>query len=96
MRLVNYILLSVIGFLGLVFATLNAHPVHLKYYIGVKDIPLSVIVLISVIIGIMLGWLVSLRSIFRLKRENKKINARATQAENEVENLRNIPIKDEH
>jgi len=73
MRLLVLLALGFIALLGITFASLNAEPVLFHYYIGVQTLPLSILIIGFFIIGILLGILVSIPSIFRLKMEARRL-----------------------
>lgn len=68
-RLLGFLLLVVIAVIGLSFAVLNADPVPLNYYFGFREIPLSMIIVVSLAIGALLGVLASLGLMVRLRRQ---------------------------
>ncbi len=85
LRLVNILLLITLIVLGLSFAVLNADPVTLNYYFGNKQIPLSMIVVVALATGAVIGVLVSMgillrqkQQTFRLRRQLKQVEKRAT------------------
>jgi putative membrane protein len=81
---------------GVVFAVLNAEPVQLHYYLGSIELPLSLVLVLAMIIGALLGIFASLSFILDLRRSASKLKRSVEVAEKEILNLRNIPIKDEH
>lgn len=96
MRILSYLFLLVIIVLGVSFATLNSGVVTLQYYLGHKTMPLSLLLVSVFIIGCLLGVLVALSIIIKLKLKNYKIRQRLKLAEKEVANLRAIPLQDRH
>jgi lipopolysaccharide assembly protein A len=96
MKYVGYIILIVLILLGITFAVLNSDTVALHYYAGRIEMPLSLCMAMSVAIGILLGILVMLPRLFRLRVRARKLRKRLKVAEQEIENLRAIPIKDTH
>ena len=85
LRLVNMLLLITLIVLGLSFAVLNADPVTLNYYFGNKQIPLSMIVVVALATGAVIGVLVSMgillrqkQQTFRLRRQLKQVEKHAT------------------
>jgi putative membrane protein len=96
MRIILYIILFIIILLGITFAYLNADAVAFNYYFGEKSIPLSLLLVCSLGIGLLLGFLVMGISWIKLKTINLRLNKRLKCATQEVENLRSIPIKDSH
>ena len=85
---------AVIG--GLSFAVLNASPVHLNYYFGSRDVPLSVALVLTLLLGAVLGVVSSFGVVLKLRREIARLRKAVKLAEKEILNLRSIPIKDVH
>jgi putative membrane protein len=81
---------------GIVFAVLNATDVQLNYYLGSIELPLSLVLVLAMIVGAILGILASLSFIIGSRRSATKLKRSVEIAEKEIVNLRNIPIKDDH
>jgi len=96
MRVMTLLLFIVLVFLGVSFATLNADIVKVNYYFGVGNLPVSLLIVGCVGVGLLLGAIFSLSKILRLKAENARLRQRVKMVEKEVENLRAIPLKNEH
>ena len=96
MRIVTYILILLIILLGVTFAGLNAEPVMLNYYVGNAKLPLSLLLVLSLIIGCILSLIASLIVYIRLKTDNHRLRQRLKVVEAELANLRTIPLKDAH
>jgi putative membrane protein len=85
----------VIFFIGITFAFQNKQSVDLNYYLGVHwNAPLSLILVLTLAIGVAIGYLVSLRMVVKARRKLAKARREVKQVEQEVENLRSLPIKD--
>ena len=82
--------------LGVVFSVLNAENVQLNYYLGSVELPLSLVLVLAIIAGAILGIFASLSFIISSRRNAAKLKRSVEVAEKEIMNLRNIPIKDEH
>lgn len=67
MRLVSILILVILAFVGFSFAILNAQSVAVDYYIGSSEIPLSLLLVGTLILGIFIGLIILLPSILRLK-----------------------------
>jgi len=93
-RIVTFALLLLVALLGLSFALMNAEPVQLDYYFGTLKAPLSLVVVIAIIIGAGLGVLASMGIVLGQKRELAKLRKSVKIAEEEVSNLRSLPLKD--
>jgi len=81
---------------GLVFAVLNAEPVQFNYYFDTLSIPLSLSMLVAMIFGAILGIFASASVILRHKREITRLRKAVDMAEKEVNNLRSLPLRDDH
>ena len=95
-RIVTFALLLLVSLLGLTFALMNAEMVRLDYYLGSLQAPLSLVVVIALIVGAGLGVLASMGIVFAQKRELAKLRKSAKIAEEEVSNLRSLPLNDSH
>lgn len=95
-RIFLLILFFVIAVFGISFAVLNADSVQLNYYFGQFLAPLSLVIVISLACGAVLGILASLAAIVQLRHEQARLNKAIKLAEKEVENLRSLPIQGKH
>jgi len=76
--------------LGLSFALLNSEPVTFNYYIGKHDIELSLILVITLIIGALLGVAGSFGVVLKTKRQTFKIKKEMKNSAKELNNLRSL------
>lgn len=95
-KLIYTAIIFVIVILGVVFAVLNAEPVHLNFYFGAKQLPLSLALILATLVGALLGVLASIQLIIKSRREVARMRRAAEIAEKEIANLRAIPIKNPH
>ena len=75
MRIASLIFWIVIGLLIVIFAALNSYTVTLHYYINTINIYFPLLLFISVAIGVLLGILVMLPSLFKERAVNRKLRA---------------------
>ena len=96
MKRVFYLLLAIIVLLlGLGFAYKNSQVVDLSYYFGWHwSSPLSLMLLATFALGVLAGFLASLRMVIRMQRQLVQARKEIHQIEQEVINLRSLPIKD--
>lgn len=96
MKRFSYIVLTIlVFFIGLTFAFQNSQNVDLNYYFGIHvSGPLSLMIILAMAIGVGIGYLVSLRRAISARRELAQARRDVKQVEQEVENLRSLPIKD--
>lgn len=95
-RLVSFVLVFILVILGLAFAVINAQPVELNYFLATREVPLAMTLVLTLVFGALIGLLFSLGMVIRFKRETLRLRRQIRVAEQEVINLRNIPIKDAH
>ncbi|MCI0400155.1 MAG: LapA family protein [Gammaproteobacteria bacterium] len=93
-RILKVIFFLFVLILGLAFHVKNDQLVNLNYYMGSIHLPVSLLVMSSLLVGALLGIFASLAFIAKLKRENAKLARLIRLTEEEVNNLRAIPIKD--
>lgn len=96
MRLFVYLLFFVVLLVCVGFAVINAEPVAVSYYFGELTAPISLIVVIAIIVGAILGIVAGLGMVLKAKREISGLRRQLRLKEKEVSNLRAIPIRDEH
>jgi putative membrane protein len=96
MKRVLYALsILVVLLIGVTFTTKNAQVVELSYYFGVHwQSPLSFMLLTTLTLGIALGFLASLAMLARMQRHLLEARRESRQLEQEVNNLRALPIRD--
>lgn len=96
MRCITYVFLIVLFILGLIFAGLNADLVTVNYYWGTERLPLSLLAILSFVLGGLLGLLTALITYVKLKYVNRRLRHRLILVEKELSNLRALPFKDQH
>ncbi len=74
MRLLSLLILTFAVLLGISFAILNADLVTVHYYIGVQQVPLSILILSVLVLGIVIGLIVSFPTLVRLRMELRRVN----------------------
>jgi lipopolysaccharide assembly protein A len=96
MRLVLIFIYLILVLLGISFAVLNANTVQLNLYVTTLSLPMSVLIILVLGIGILSGFFIFLGRYWRLKRNLKKANYQLKLTEKEIQNLRSIPLKNQH
>ena len=96
MKVFNILFISIIILFGVTFALLNGHNVDIKYYLGETSMPLSLLLALTLVFGMIFGLGINLFSLIRLKFENKGLSKKIKQNEEEISKLRmlNIDAKD--
>ena len=94
-RIFYTIVIAVTLLAGITFALKNHQVVVLRYYFGWEwSGSLSLALLASLAIGIAVGYVASLRMVIRMQRQLVQARKEIRQIEQEVTNLRALPIKD--
>ena len=93
-RIAGLILILAVVLFGLLLHLQNDQEVTLGYYLGTIKLPLSVIIVLSLIAGAILGVLASLPLIFKLRRQRRRLEKQIKNSEKEINNLRVMPLKD--
>ncbi|MEW5756861.1 MAG: LapA family protein [Pseudomonadota bacterium] len=95
MKQILILVLSVLVLLaGLGFSLLNADKVVLNYYFGQAHLPLSIMLVSALVIGALLGVMVSLGAIFKARREMRRLRKELKLKEKEIIGLRALPEQD--
>lgn len=94
MRILMIVFYVVLVFIGVSFAALNATSIQVNFYFATLKCPISVLIIITLGFGIMLGWILALARYWRLKSEHRKIKNQLSMMEKEIKNLRAIPLSD--
>lgn len=79
--------------LGAAFAIINDQAVVIDVYFYAPQLPLSLVLLLAVGLGIVLGALASAFYFMRVKKENANLKRHSRQVEQEVKDLRALPAK---
>ncbi|MES9905332.1 MAG: LapA family protein [Sedimenticola sp.] len=95
MRFLKLLFVLVIALVGAAFAVMNAGTVNLNYYFGTMELSLSIILVVAVIVGALLGSVAGLGGMVRLRHENRRLKREAKLASQEIKSLRAIPIRDQ-
>jgi lipopolysaccharide assembly protein A len=93
MKIISYIVIIILIILGLTFALLNAQSVTLNYYLGSLNISLSLLLVITIGLGILMGLILALFPILKLKTGNYHLKSHIKQLERAIENSQNSQNK---
>ena len=80
--------------LGISFAVLNAKLVPFHFYFGEANVPLSVLLVLAVVVGAILGLFAGLGVSIKAKRAASATRKQLLQAQKELANLRKLPVKE--
>ena len=96
MRIFSIIAVIFVLALGVTFAGLNAQEVTINYYVNAAKLPLSLLLVLVLGVGGLIGWLTGFVLWLRLKAENIRLSHKLKVAEKEVNQLRTLPLNESH
>ncbi len=96
MRIVVIVFYLLIIIIGVSFAALNAASVQVNLYVTKIDVPASVLMALTLAVGVAIGFCLFGVRHWRLKAEHRRIKNQLQLMEREVKNLRSIPLQDQH
>ena len=82
--------------IGITFSGLNSQTVAINYYLGETTLYLPILLLLTLLVGVVLGFIIALPAFLKRKNITRHLKQQIKQAEQEISNLRNIPIKETH
>lgn len=94
MKIIKLLVVILVVIVGAAFSAINADIVMFNYYFGQIELPLAILLISSIILGAILGILASLSGIIRAKHDANVLKREVKLVEQEVHNLRKIPVKD--
>lgn len=94
MRFLSLLFVVAIALIGAGFASLNGAPVALNLYFFNTELALSTALLLSVVVGASLGAMAMLLPWLRARRSARSMRRQLALLEEELNNLRTIPLKD--
>ena len=95
MRIVVLFFYLFLILIGISFAALNATNVAVDFYFFTLNLPVSVLAVIMLGVGVIIGFLLFLMKYWRIKILNSKLKNQLKLTEREIKNLRTIPIRNE-
>ena len=96
MRFLLYFFWSVIIVITVSLTVINTKTVFINLYFTSIQPKLPVLLLIVLCLGVVLGMLVMIPTIYRLKRRMKTLKKQVKNNSKELNNLRKIPLKDKY
>jgi uncharacterized integral membrane protein len=95
-RIFIYFLLLILAITGATLAKLNGDSVVFNFYFSTVEMPLVALLYIALTIGALSGVVLSLAMILDARREASRLRKRLAVCEQEIKNLREIPIKGQY
>lgn len=95
-RALFFIFLILLALLATVLTQLNISQVEFNYYFGSTQLPLSLLLLLAITTGALLGLIMTAGIALSAMGEKRRLKQRLQLREQEIRNLREIPIKGRH
>lgn len=92
-RLVITLFLFLIALMGAGIASLNAGEVVFDYYFSSVTLPLAVLIFVVLCFGALAGVLLSFGLVLKIRHDRSRLRKRLKLCEQEIKNLRELPIK---
>jgi putative membrane protein len=96
MRILAVLLYLLLILIGVSFAVLNAASVTVNFYVVTLKMPISVLMILMLGIGGCIGFLMFGLRYWRLKSECRRLKSKLKLTEQEIKNLRTIPVTDNY
>ncbi len=93
-RIITIIIFLAVFGAAAAFSAINTGTVDIYYYLGTITLPVSVVVIASIVAGIILGATAIFISTLGLRYENRRLNKKIAVSEQELNSLRILPVKD--
>ena len=94
MRILNGVLVFLLLVVGVTFGLKNYQPVEINYYEFQWQVSLAFALFIAMALGVVVGALASVLATWRVRRELARSRRDLKRMEQEIDNLRALPIRD--
>lgn len=94
MRMFMMMLYLVLILVGVSFSVLNAASVVINFYFKTISMPISVLIILMLGTGVLIGFFTASIRYWRLKSECRRLKNQLKLTEQEIKNLRTIPVTD--
>ncbi len=91
-RVTGFIILLAVLVFGLFFGLLNAEPVKLDYYLGSRELPLSLVLVCTLLLGALIGAFASVSMVLRYRRKIGRLEKEIRGSKRELSNLRTLSV----
>ena len=92
--LLQILLVVLILIIASAFAALNEQVITLNYFVGLLETRLTFVIISCFVLGMLFALLLILTYIIRLRFEQRRLRSSLRIKEQELNNLRELPVKD--
>ena len=94
LKTITYILLVATLVVAIIFAVANYSPVTINYFVGEIQIPLSILIFLIFLLGLLFGLALDSLILLRQRSQIQGLKKKIVAVEEELNNLRKMPLKD--
>ena len=92
-QIITIIIFITVFAAGAAFSAINNGSVDIQYYLGMVTLPLSVVVIVSLVTGIVLGALAIFIGSLRLRYENRRLQKKSGCGRTRTQQLTHLAYK---
>lgn len=96
MRLITSLFIIIVCLITVAFALLNAELVSINYLLGERQLPLSLLVILVLLAGILMGIVLSFKAILRSRLKTHALTKQVEDLRKEIDTIRAMPVKEHH
>ena len=93
MRIFTFIITIIVLLVGVSFAILNAKVVSIDYYMGVVEMPLSLLLTLAFVVGVLVGLTVGISLFFKAKVTQRHLRKQLKAAQKKIEHWHRLPLE---
>lgn len=94
--LLQLLLVIIVLIIAAAFAALNEQTIQLNYFIGIVETRLTFVIIASFILGAIFCGLIAATFIIRARLERRRLKRELMMKHQELNNLRELPVKDSY
>lgn len=84
---------TLIFLLGVIFTLLNQNTVKINFHLSQYELPVALAIIVAVMIGVVLSFIVCYGSTLKYRVEIRGLRKKNALLEQEIQHLRNMPLK---
>jgi putative membrane protein len=96
MRIFTTLLYLLLILAGVSFAALNASSIEVNFYLSTVKLPIAVFMILMLGLGMFVGFFIYSIRYWRVKSECRRLRNQLKITEQEIKNLRTIPVTDSY
>lgn len=94
LKTITYVFLMATLVVAIVFAVTNYDAVTIDYFFGERQIPLSILIFLIFLLGLLFGLALDSLILLRQRSQIQRLKKKIVAVDEELNNLRKMPLKD--